>query len=413
MIMKTKICLTTLEYPPDVGGVGESVSRIAKMLQDLGYEVHVAVFHSKLRKITDKPKRTGCKTNIQDGITVHRLKAAIRTELVAIQDYLCEIYAQLKILHQQYQFDLFHAFFINETGFLTTMLAKEFNLPVINSIRGNDLHKHIFDPKQQAKISWTLSNSDWTTFVSGDLQRRAEVFVPQIIGKSTCFWNSIVPIDFETIPQPTNLPELRGLVIGSVGRFRDKKGIDFLIDACVSLKDELEFTLLLIGDFVAKEREYWLEVVGNSGIADRITITGILPRVEALGYLQHIDLFAIPSIHDGCPNAMLEAMLAGKAILGSTVDAIGDILDDGVDSLLVPPADAKAIRHAIRQFARHPEQRQAMGEAARRKVLEQLAPEVERQNWSQVYERVLSRRVTSAWPNAKVSADTPAIAAFG
>lgn len=408
--MKTKICLTTLEYPPDIGGVGESAARIAQMLQSLGYEVHIAVFHSKLRKITDKPKRTGCKTNVQDGITVHRLKAAIRTELVAVQDYLCEIYAQLKILHQQHQFDLFHAFFINETGFLTTMLAKEFNLPIINSIRGNDLHKHIFDPKQHAKISWTLGNSDWTTFVSGDLQRRAEILVPQIAGKSSCFWNSIVPIDFAQIPQPTNMPELRGLVIGSVGRFRDKKGIDFLIDACASLKDELEFTLLLIGDFVPKEREYWLEVVEHSGIADRIAVTGILPRVEALGYLPHINIFAIPSIHDGCPNAMLEAMLAGKAILGSTVDAIGDILEDGVDSLLVPPADAKAIRQAIREFHRNPERRQEMGKAAQCKVLEQLAPEVERQNWSDVYERVLSRSAPTVWSNNNIA--TPALSAL-
>ncbi|MEM9769073.1 MAG: glycosyltransferase family 4 protein, partial [Cyanobacteria bacterium P01_D01_bin.71] len=41
-----RICITTLEFPPDVGGVGESVHRIAHMLKDIGYEVHIAVFHS-------------------------------------------------------------------------------------------------------------------------------------------------------------------------------------------------------------------------------------------------------------------------------------------------------------------------------------------------------------------------------
>jgi len=47
--MKQKICITTLEFPPDVGGVGQSVSRIAHMLLDLGYEVHVAVFRAIFR----------------------------------------------------------------------------------------------------------------------------------------------------------------------------------------------------------------------------------------------------------------------------------------------------------------------------------------------------------------------------
>ena len=47
---QSKVCITTLEFPPDVGGVGESVARIASLLQDIGCEVHVAVFHSKQRK---------------------------------------------------------------------------------------------------------------------------------------------------------------------------------------------------------------------------------------------------------------------------------------------------------------------------------------------------------------------------
>ncbi|HAG81978.1 MAG TPA: glycosyl transferase, partial [Cyanobacteria bacterium UBA12227] len=47
--MKQKICITTLEFPPDVGGVGESAYRIAQMLLELGYEVHVAVFRAVFR----------------------------------------------------------------------------------------------------------------------------------------------------------------------------------------------------------------------------------------------------------------------------------------------------------------------------------------------------------------------------
>nr|WP_306557694.1 hypothetical protein [Nostoc sp. 'Peltigera malacea cyanobiont' DB3992] len=66
---KTKICITTLEYPPDVGGVGESVHRIAKMLIDRDYEVHIAVFRSKQRLVSDgSRRRASCISRLQDGV---------------------------------------------------------------------------------------------------------------------------------------------------------------------------------------------------------------------------------------------------------------------------------------------------------------------------------------------------------
>ncbi|MBE9101018.1 glycosyltransferase [Vacuolonema iberomarrocanum] len=389
-----RICITTLEYPPDIGGVGTSVYRIAHMLKALGYEVHVAVFHSKHRKENDGTIRTGYRTVEDEGILVHRIRSAVRSETLAVQDYLSEVYAQVRSLHLTYQFDAFHAFFLNETGFLTTLLAREYGVPVINSIRGNDLHKHIFNPKQHGQIAWTLEHSDWVTCVNRDLRRRANVLVPGLERRSNSFWNSIVPIDFADAPVPPMIQTLRqredtGLLVGSVGRFRDKKGIDFLIDACELVQQDLPVTLLLVGDFVDKEKDYWDDLIQASGFSDRIHVTGMMPREEALTYLPHLDVFAIPSVHDGCPNAMLEAMLAGCAVIGTDVDAMGEILTDRHDALVVPPSSSKAIAKALRTLAAAPDLRRQLGLAARETVLTQLAPAVEQENWAKVYQRVL------------------------
>ncbi|MEO0406890.1 MAG: glycosyltransferase [Cyanobacteria bacterium P01_A01_bin.135] len=393
-IMNTpRICITTLEYPPDIGGVGTSVHRIAHMLRASGYEVHVTVFHSKHRKETDNTTRTGYRTTVDDGVHVHRVRSAVRSETLAVQDYLSEVYAQVRSLHLRYQFDAFHAFFLNETGFLTTLLAREYGVPVINSIRGNDLHKHIFNPKQHGQMAWTLENSDWVTCVSQDLRRRANVLAPGLERKSTAFWNSIVPVEFDGMAVPPPVQSLRqqpdtGLLVGSLGRFRDKKGIDFLIDACAELQAELPLTLLLIGDFVPKEKAYWDDLIAHSPFS-RIHITGMMPREAALTFLPHLDVFAVPSIHDGCPNAMLEAMMAGCPVIGTGVDAIGEILSDGEDALVVPPSSSKAIAHALRRLAHSPELCQSLGAAARAKVLRDLAPAVEQANWARVYAQVL------------------------
>jgi L-malate glycosyltransferase len=389
--MKT-VCLTAQEFPPDVGGVGVSAKRIALLLQDLGYQVHVAVFRSvfpKERKLAEagKVSRSRCETSIQDNITVHRLYPAVRSTLARDQDYLMDIYGQLTILHKQYQFDLVHAFFINETGFLTTMLAKENGLPVINSVRGADLHKHIFDFQQQKQIAWTLENSDWTTFVSQDLMHRARLFAPTITYKSSAFLNSISPVDFDNLPTPALVNKLQGTVIGTVGNFRDKKGIEYLLDACKKI--ETEFTLLFVGDFVAKEREYWEQELTNSGLQDKIVITGKVSREEALAYLPYMDIFAIPSLNDGCPNALLEAMLAERAVVGTNVDAIAEIIEDGVNGLLVNPYSSEELSNAIAKLINSPLLRQNFGKLAKQKILQDLNPAIEQANWSKIYDRVL------------------------
>ncbi|MGF1482132.1 MAG: glycosyltransferase [Cyanophyceae cyanobacterium] len=390
--MTQRICMTTLEFPPDVGGVGESVQRIARMLQELGYEVHVVVFRAVFRTEKEKAsageyRRSSCQTSQQDGITVHRLQPAVRSALAKEQDYLCDLYSQLKELHHHYCFDAFHAFFINETGFLSTLIAQESGIPAISSVRGADLHKHLFSPSQHAQIAWTLANSAWSTFVSADLMKRARTLVPEIREKSTAFWNSITPIDFEALSTPALAERLQGTVIGSVGSFRDKKGLEYLFDACRTL--QADYTLLLVGDFVEKEHGYWEQELANSGIADRVVITGKISRQEALAYLPLIDIFAIPSINDGCPNALLEAMLAARAIIGTNVDAIGEILDDGTDALLVNPCSSEELAVALKRLIAQPNLRQQLGLNARNKVLHQLAPAVEKKHWEQVYQQAL------------------------
>lgn len=405
--MQLKVCLTTLEFPPDMGGVGESVHRIAQMLVMLGYEVHVAVFRAMFRderKLAEVGayRRASCQTTERDGLVVHRIYPAIRSSVAKEQDYLSDIYDQLSILHRSHQFDLFHAFFINEMGYLTTLLAKENDIPVINSVRGADLHKHIFSLPQHGQITWTLENSAWTTFVSQNLMQRARVLVPSITPRSSAFWNSINPISFNCLPTPKLANRLHGTVIGSVGSFRDKKGIEYLLDACRSL-NKLDFTLLFVGDFAGKEGDYWQQELHNSGLVDQIVVTGNISRLEALAYLPHIDIFTIPSIHDGCPNALLEAMLAARAIVGTNVDAIGEILEDQVNGLVINPFSSMELATALRQLISQPGLRQQFGIAARDKVLMELAPAVEQQNWRQVYQRALDQ--VNPWHSEQMLVD--------
>jgi glycosyltransferase involved in cell wall biosynthesis len=384
-----KICMTTLEYPPETGGVGESVRRIARMLVELGHEVHVVVFHTKRRKlVSDGITRKGLETGEDEGIIVHHYRTVTRGERCAVQDFLSDVHAELQRLHEREQFDVFHAFYVNETGFLTTLLAREQGVPVINSIRGADIHRNIFNPTAYSQILWALEHSSWVTFVSRQLEQRAHILVPSIRGKTSAFWNSIMPVDFDALERAPRPQDLQGTVIGSFGNFRDKKGIDFLVWACEALADNQDLSLLLVGDFVAKEKQFWDDFISNSPIADHITVTGRLSREQALAHHHHVDIFAIPSLRDGCPNALIEAMLFGQAIIGTSSDAIGEILEHERDALVVRPGHTGDLADALQRLVSDPELRQRLGAAARRKALEELSPQCEQQNWLEVYERI-------------------------
>jgi glycosyltransferase involved in cell wall biosynthesis len=366
------------------------------MLAGLGKEVHVVVFHSKRRKGADRQVgKKGFVTTREENFIVHRFQSVPRTRSGAAQDFMSDVYGELRRLHDREDFDVFHGFYINETGFLTTLLAREVDRPVINSIRGADLHRNVFNPQQYGQIQWALENSDWLTFVSRELERRAHVLAPSVRNRTTAFWNSIVPFDYAQIPRPVPGPALRGTVISSFGNMRDKKGIDYLIEACAELAQEVELTLLLVGDFIPKEKDHWAMVVRDSGIEDRIVITGRLPREEALGYHHVSDIFAIPSLRDGCPNALAEAMLAEKAIVGSSADAIGEILEHEDNALVVRPGDTQDLVNALRRLAMDPPLRHRLGQSARAKALRDLAPAREQEDWLMVYNRVVAASAPS------------------
>jgi L-malate glycosyltransferase len=143
---------------------------------------------------------------------------------------------------------------------------------------------------------------------------------------------------------------------------------------------------------IEKERAYWEQELQRSKLGDRLKITGIVSRAEALAYLPLLDIYAIPSLNDGCPNALLEAMCAGCAIVGSNVDAIGEILEHHVNGLVINPGSTADIANAIRHLADKPALRKTLGEAARQTVVEKLAPEIEYQNWMQVYRHAIASK---------------------
>jgi len=151
------------------------------------------------------------------------------------------------------------------------------------------------------------------------------------------------------------------LLIVAVGNLYPVKGHAVLIDALGTLRDRSGWRLAIAG---RGEEEASLRARAvAAGIADRIHILGFrddIPNILAAG-----DLFAMPSLSEGLPLALVEAMSFGLPVVVSRVGGIPEVVTDDVDALLVPPSDVGALAGALRALIDDPVRRRRLGDAAR------------------------------------------------
>jgi len=107
------------------------------------------------------------------------------------------------------------------------------------------------------------------------------------------------------------------------------------------------------------------------GVADRVHLAGYQPGVP--NPHQYLDVSVLCSLHEGFPNAIIEAMAAARPVVATDVGGIRDALTDGETGLLVPAADPAAFAGALERLLRDPAAAEAMGRAGRARAEEHFA----------------------------------------
>lgn len=156
-----------------------------------------------------------------------------------------------------------------------------------------------------------------------------------------------------------------GPIIGTIANFYPTKGLEYLIEAINILKEKNNFNgqCFIIGDGAGREN---LEnKIKKAGLYHEIKLLGTIP--EAKIYLKAFDIFVLPSIKEGLPFALLEAMSAGLPIIATQVGAIPEIITDGVNGRLVTPSDSTALATTIAEVISNTIASALMGEATKAK----------------------------------------------
>jgi glycosyltransferase involved in cell wall biosynthesis len=175
-------------------------------------------------------------------------------------------------------------------------------------------------------------------------------------------------------------------IVGVIGRLVWQKGFEYFIDAIPDvLKRVKKAKLLVVGEGVLKGE---LEIKSKQlKLEDKIIFTGF--RSDIKDILASIDIFVMPSLREGLPMILLEAMAMAKPIVATNIEGIKEVLENGETGILVPPKDARALTAAIIDLLIHNDKAYQIGMAARRVVRARFGVDVMVQKVARVYEELL------------------------
>jgi glycosyltransferase involved in cell wall biosynthesis len=172
-------------------------------------------------------------------------------------------------------------------------------------------------------------------------------------------------------------------LIGTVGRMVPVKCQTALLEAIRKLKVRGRLVhAIMIGDGPLRQE---LEATAASlEIADQVRFLGI--RSDALEWLAALDVFCLPSLCEGIPLVVLEAMTLGTPVIASASGGIPEIVEDGQTGTLIAPGDSKALAEAVEEVLSHPERTEEMTRRAATVARERFSFERLLNEVAQVYE---------------------------
>jgi L-malate glycosyltransferase len=390
---KTKICLVTPEFPPDNwGGLARSAERVAYHAQAMGLEVHVARF-----KVLQTPfvllDENRESSEISTGITLHRITVG-REDLPEGHRELWDcphtltlrmMYQSLEMLHRDLEFDLFHSFFLYPVGYVTGLLAHRFDIPTVVTIVGNDVKKYGFSPEKVALCRNGLENATRVVGLSRDLVEMADALAP-IAGKARIIYNSVAIPERSWNRKATRTTPFR---IGCGGIFKYAKGLPYLFKAIAMLRSDHGLVLEMPGVLRKSEKAVWQHMLDVTGIGDLLFLRDPIPHAQMSEWLRSLDAFVLPSVSEGCPNILMEAMASGVPCVATNTGAVEELIENHVSGIMIPWGDSQTIADALREIFVDPDLSETLGAAARSRMKE-FSAEREHAGWKKVYGELIS-----------------------
>jgi len=277
------------------------------------------------------------------------------------------IIGKLKRLIKRERVDILHTY-LYHANILGRFIGRWFAVPaVISTQRSTDnwraFHHRVID-------RWTAGMAD--VIVSNSLAGKRRLVQTENIpeDKIKVIYNGIEVDAAGAGARGAALKKSLGIehgtrVIMSVANLKQSKGLAYLIRAMPHVLRFYPDTRLVIVGYGPLRAE--LEALSRAvGVADTVIFAGY--QSDAVGHIAFCDIFVLPSLWEGTPVALMEAMALGKPVVASDVGGVSEIVDHFHTGFLVPPEDAVWISEAVLTLLSNPHLSRKLGRKAREKI---------------------------------------------
>jgi glycosyltransferase involved in cell wall biosynthesis len=288
--------------------------------------------------------------------------------------------------------------------------ARLTNVPLVSSIHNPD-----HEPQTWAdgagvsmfKRRTAKAMDRWTAQLGSDRLIAVSEYVKQSAGRDLHFSLDLIdrvynPIDVDLLEAPIEkqrdellhecgLPA-DSVMLLNVARVSAQKGLLYALQALPEILPQFPSVhLVSVGSTTDPHWTSRLEREANSlGVADHFHLLGA--RRNVMNFLHACDIFVFPSLYEGFGIALVEAMAAGCACIATNVGPLPEVIEDGVDGILVPPGDASAIARAVCELLSNKLLQTQLRKAAAVTAVRRFRPEESAERLLRVYESVLAGR---------------------
>lgn len=373
-----KLLWITERFEPDIGGVARSSGRIVRSLTTLGISVDVVTWSRYLDPGEILPPENSPTDNML--LRVHRLGLYRHWDMT-----LPHTLNLLDWMHQQQPYDAVWGHYLFPAGFAATWFAKLNGLSSIVSARGNDIDRAMFPPGDFSRLQWTLENATQVTAVSKEMAKKVETLshrpakVLANVVDTEIFQSS--KVDKASLRESLGIMN-EEVVLGFSGELREKKGQRFLLQALSEVRESRPACLLIMGE-LRPESQTFLQRYVSAHPEDgaRVIVTGHLDSPALVAqHLRLCDVYLQPSLWEGMPNALMEAMACGCGCIGSDAGGIPEVIEHGATGFVVPRSQLHHLGRAVLEYLSLPlSMRVAMKQQASKAIAERHSLEQEQE----------------------------------
>jgi N-acetyl-alpha-D-glucosaminyl L-malate synthase BshA len=340
---------------PSVGGSGILATRLGVEFAKRGHEVHFVVY--------ERP--VAIQGVDQEGVHVHMVNV-VEYPLFKYPPYTVALGSTMAKVSEQQKLDVMNVHYAIPHA-TAAFLAREITgVPYIVTLHGSDVTILGSDPSYMAVNTYSINRADAVTAVSGFMQR--EAYERLAIKNEIRVIPNFVDPDLYS-PAPCEAME-RGpeeIVITHVSNFRPVKRIQDLVYAMRMVVKEAPSTrLTLVGD--GPDRHSIEKLIEQLHLGRSVTLTGF--RNDVANIFRCSDVGVLCSETESAPLTLLEGMSCGIPMVATSVGGIPEIVQDGVNGLLVPPKQPEELAEAILKLVKNGKLRGKLGAAARGTILE-------------------------------------------